>query len=53
MDEMRIAQAPPAEEPESVADVCSHCLDTGWVTMTAENVFGELEDYFVLCRKCR
>ena len=31
-----------AEEP------CFHCLDTGWFMLTAENDFGELEDYFVL-----
>jgi hypothetical protein len=25
-------------------------VDTGWVVLTAENDYGELEDYFVLCR---
>jgi hypothetical protein len=30
-----------------------HCLDSGWVMLTAENDFGELEDYFVLCRRCK
>ena len=32
---------------------CFHCLDTGWVMLIAENDFGELDDYFVLCRKCK
>jgi hypothetical protein len=32
---------------------CFHCLDTGWFMLTAENDFGELEDYFVLWRKCK
>ena len=31
---------------------CGHCWGSGWVMMTAENDFGEDEDYFVLCRKC-
>ena len=25
---------------------------SGWVMMTAENDFGEMEDYLVLCRRC-
>jgi hypothetical protein len=32
---------------------CFHCLDAGWVMLTAENDYGELDDYFVLCRKCK
>jgi hypothetical protein len=32
---------------------CFDCLDTGWVLLTSENDYGELEDYFVLCRKCK
>ena len=28
-------------------------MDTGWVVLTAENDYGELEDYFVLCRRCK
>jgi hypothetical protein len=45
----------PPDQPleEALEEPCSHCLDTGWVVLTAENDFGELEDYFVLCRKCR
>jgi len=58
MDEVRISPsgdpftAKPAEKTEGHAP-CSHCLDTSWVMLTAENDFGELEDYFVLCRKCK
>jgi hypothetical protein len=33
-------------------DDCPHCWGSGWVMMTAENDFGEMEDYFVLCRRC-
>jgi hypothetical protein len=29
-------------------------VDTGWVVLTAENDYGELEAYFVvLCRRCK
>jgi hypothetical protein len=31
---------------------CIHCLDTGWVVMGAETEDGEIEEYFVLCRRC-
>ena len=47
MDTKRIPQT------EEEHEVCFHCLDTGWVMLTAENDYGELEDYFVLCRKCK
>jgi hypothetical protein len=43
------------QEQQSVEEhtPCFHCLDFGWVMLTAENDFGELEDYFVLCRRCK
>jgi hypothetical protein len=36
----QIRRAAPVGEP------CFHCLNTGWVMLTAENDYGELEDYF-------
>jgi len=47
VDEVRIAQGVEQERDEAP---CFHCLNTGWVMLTAENDYGELEDYFVLCR---
>ena len=32
---------------------CFRCLDTGWVMLTVGNDWGGLEDYLVLCRKCK
>jgi hypothetical protein len=43
------AEQQPVEEHE----VCFRCLDSGWVMLTAENDFGELEDCFVVYRKCK
>ena len=40
MDTKRIPQT------EEEHEVCFHCLNTGWVMLTAENDYGELEDYF-------
>jgi hypothetical protein len=37
-----------AEQSVEEHTPCFHCLDTGWFMLTAENDFGELEDYFVL-----
>jgi hypothetical protein len=37
-----------AEQSVEEHTLCFHCLDTGWFMLTAENDFGELEDYFVL-----
>jgi len=37
---------------ESEEHTCSHCYDTGWVVMGAENEFAEYEEYYALCRKC-
>ena len=42
-----------AEQSVEEHTPCFHCLDTGWFMLTAENDFGELEDYFVLWRKCK
>ena len=42
-----------AEQSVEEHTPCFHCLDTCWFMLTAENDFGELEDYFVLCRKCK
>ncbi len=41
-----------AEQSVEEHTPCFHRLDTGWFMLTAENDFGELEEYFVLCRKC-
>jgi len=60
VDEVRIPRAGDpftsvegANHPEEKREVCFHCLDTGWVMLTAENDYGELEDFFVLCRRCK
>ena len=42
-----------ADDLDQDREVCSHCFSSGWVIMTAENDFGEDEDYYVLCRKCK
>ncbi len=57
MSETTIHRETRAGDPFLIAEreqaPCFHCLDTGWVLLTSENEYGELEDYFVLCRKCK
>jgi hypothetical protein len=45
--------AAPVREPFAFGELCSHCMNSGWVTLTTENADGNTEDYLVLCRKCK
>jgi hypothetical protein len=36
-------------QTEEEHEVCFHCLNTGWVMLTSENDYGELEDYYFSC----